>query len=656
MAEFRSLLIANRGEIAARIIRSASQMGLHTIALYSETDRGSPYLLAADQAIFLADDPARGEPFLDIERLVDVALTTGAEAVHPGYGFLSENGDFAQACVDAGLIFVGPSADVIRLMGDKGTAKQRMVAVGLPCVPGYQDSDQSDTRLRAEAEQIGLPLLIKASAGGGGRGMRRVDSFEQFQEALQAARSEALGAFGSDQVILERALDRVRHIEVQVAADQYGNVVHLGERDCSAQRRNQKVIEEAPSPVVDDALRAILGDAPVRATAAIGYLGVGTLEFLLTDDGSYHFIEMNTRLQVEHPVTEAICAIDLVAWQLQIAAGEALPKTQAEITFTGAAIEVRLYAEDPTDGFLPQAGLLSAWSPPTGSGLRVEHSLTPGSTITTHYDPMLAKIIAYGDNREIATKRLLRALQALDIAGVRSNRSFLIRALQHAVFQAGEVHTDFLPQLLAEPLPALTSTQLSLIAALEYRRRAGQWRTSPADWSSAGAPQRGLKLLLNGEKLSFFIVMSGEHAVVSTAEGLSATVTLSPPDQVTGLGSADVDSELIRYRAVASLQGLEIEFGGTSLTVSEERAGDSGGQDSQLAAGQITAPMDGRIIAVAVAEGELVEQGQHLMTLEAMKMEHRIRASRAGRLATVTATVDEQVARGELLATLSDLQ
>jgi len=654
MASFRSLLIANRGEIAARIIRTGQQMGLHTIALYSEADQGSPYLLAADQAVFLADEPARGEPFLDIERLVEAALSSGAEAVHPGYGFLSENGDFAQACTDAGLIFVGPSAEVIKLMGDKGAAKQRMAAAGLPCVPGYQGSDQSDARLLAEAEQIGLPLLIKATAGGGGRGMRRVDSFDQFQESLQAARSEALGAFGSDEVILERALDRVRHIEVQVVADQHGNVVHLGERDCSAQRRNQKVIEEAPSPFVDEALRATLGTAAVEATAAIGYLGVGTLEFLLADDGSYHFIEMNTRLQVEHPVTEAITGVDLVAWQLQIAAGEPLPLAQSDIHFGGAAIEVRLYAEDPADGFLPQSGQLTAWSPPTGVGVRVEHSLAQGSVVTTRYDPMLAKIVAHGDDREIAISRLLASLEELNIVGVRTNRSFLIRTLQHSVFQSGNTHTDFLPKLLAEPLPELTSTQLSVIAALEYRRRCDQWRPAPADWSSAGTPERLLTLLLNGDQVTFSIAMADGRAAVSMADGSSATVILLPPDQPSGLGNADVDGERIRYRAVPAPQGLEIEFGSLILTVQKQSSSGSGDHAAQNSTGQITAPMDGKIIAVVVAEGALVEQGQHLVTLEAMKMEHRISANREGQVTALTATVEEQVSRGELLATISD--
>ncbi|MFM8768700.1 MAG: acetyl/propionyl/methylcrotonyl-CoA carboxylase subunit alpha, partial [Rubrivivax sp.] len=441
---FTKILVANRGEIALRIMRTAHSLGYRSVAVYSEADAQAPHVMAADQAVAIGPAPP-AQSYLNIGALIDAAHASGADAVHPGYGFLAENADFAQACQDAGLVFIGPSPQAIRSMGDKAGAKRLMAAAGVPCIPGFAGVDPADQfleRLAAEAARIGYPVMIKATAGGGGRGMRRVESADAFAAALRSAQSEALHAFGDATVILERALERPRHIEIQVFADRHGQAVHLGERDCSVQRRHQKLIEEAPSPAVDAALREAMGAAAVAAVKAIGYEGAGTLEFLLDEQGCFYFMEMNTRLQVEHPVTEALTGLDLVAWQLRVAAGEPLPLQQHEIQAQGHAIEVRLCAEDAPRGFLPCSGTVRRWHAP--AGLRVEHALCDGAVVPPHYDSMIAKLVAHGPTREDARRRLLRGLHELVALGVTTHPACLARCLALPEFAAGAATTDFI--------------------------------------------------------------------------------------------------------------------------------------------------------------------------------------------------------------------
>ena len=429
---FTKVLIANRGEIACRIMRTAQAQGYDTVAVYSEADADAPHVRIADQAVCIGGAPVE-ESYLNMAAILEAAARTGADAVHPGYGFLAENATFAQACADAGVTFIGPSPRAIALMGNKRLAKLRMAEAEVPCVPGYSGTAQDDPTLAAEGEIIGFPLMVKAAAGGGGRGMRLVEAAADLPAAISGARSEAENAFGSGELILERAVVEPRHVEIQIFADRHGNCLHLGERDCSIQRRHQKVVEEAPSPAVDDALRAEMGRAAVMAARAIDYVGSGTVEFLLGPDDTFYFLEMNTRLQVEHPVTEMITGLDLVAWQLDIANGATLPLSQDEIRFDGHAIEVRLYAEDPYAGFLPQTGVVAAWRP--SAEVRVDGGIAQGQVISPFYDAMVAKVIAHGRSREEARRRLIRGLAGTTLLGVPNNRGFLLDVLRHDNFR-----------------------------------------------------------------------------------------------------------------------------------------------------------------------------------------------------------------------------
>ncbi|HEY7775326.1 MAG TPA: acetyl-CoA carboxylase biotin carboxylase subunit, partial [Kineobactrum sp.] len=470
MAQFDSVLVANRGEIAVRVIRSARQQGYRTIAVYSEADASAPHVQLADEAVLIGPAPVK-ESYLDPQRILQAAVQTGARAIHPGYGFLSENADFARACENAGIVFIGPSAEAIDLMGNKAAAKRLMLAAGVPCIPGYQDEDQSDAALVHAAQEIGTPLMVKAAAGGGGRGMRLVHDLAQLPAALAAARSEAENAFGSGELILEKALLQPRHVEIQVFSDSYGNHIHLGERDCSIQRRHQKVVEESPCPVMTPELRAAMGEAAVNAARSIDYRGAGTVEFLLDVDRQFYFLEMNTRLQVEHPVTEMVTGLDLVALQLQVAQGYALPLSQADVALNGHAIEVRLYAEDAVNDFLPASGTVHRWCPPHGEGIRVDHGLAEGQEVSPFYDPMIAKIVAWGEDRATACRRLQRALQTTVLFGPASNRQFLLEVVENESFQAGTATTAFIsqefPQGVQPRIPQLA--QVCCAAMLQYR-------------------------------------------------------------------------------------------------------------------------------------------------------------------------------------------
>ena len=640
MTSFRKILIANRGEIARRIIRTARAMGCRTVAVYSDVDRDMPYVGEADQAVPIGPAPAT-QSYLSIERILEAARRSGAEAIHPGYGFLAENAAFAEACAVADLVFVGPPADAIRLMGNKAAAKRRMREAGVPCIPGYDGTDQGDETFTAEAALIGFPVMVKAAAGGGGKGMRRVGDAARLRDALRSARAEAEKAFGSGELILERAIDDPRHIEIQVFADQHGNAVHLGERDCSIQRRHQKVIEEAPSPALDDALRAAMGAAAVAAARAIGYVGAGTIEFLLANERNFYFLEMNTRIQVEHAVTEMTTGIDLVEWQLRVAAGEVLPRRQAEIASCGHAIEARLYAEDPEADFLPQAGRLVAWEAPVCAGIRVDDGVASGVTISPFYDPMLAKIIAYGETRELARRRLIAALEDTVALGIITNRQFLIACLSHPVFAVGSVDTGFVERHFAGADRAVVDADVvALAAALFDHRSAQRPDTIASDWRSLRSLPVPMRLKCGEMKHSVEISREGNRRWRVSTDGEARSVELSeiagPRVRFLcdGLGETAQfawDGDVLHL----SLGEVTAAFEDVLLVASAAAPGASG--DAALA------PMTGTVSAVRVRAGDPVRKGQCLVILEAMKMEHEIVAPRDGTIAAVLVNPGEQV-------------
>jgi propionyl-CoA carboxylase alpha chain/3-methylcrotonyl-CoA carboxylase alpha subunit len=611
-----SVLIANRGEIARRIIRTARRLGVRTIAVYSGADAGAPHVAEADEAVLIGPPPAR-ESYLKADAIVEAARSSGAEAIHPGYGFLSENADFAEAVIGAGLIWVGPPPSAIRAMGLKDAAKRLMREAGVPVTPGYLGEDQSPQRLAEEAAAISWPVLIKAVAGGGGKGMRRVDRAEEFLAALEAARREAQSTFGDDRVLLERYVTRPRHIEVQVFGDAHGHVVHLFERDCSLQRRHQKVVEEAPAPGMDAATREALCAAAVRAAQAVAYVGAGTVEFIADASEGLRadriwFMEMNTRLQVEHPVTEAITGLDLVEWQLRVAGGEPLPLGQDQIVMRGHAIEARLYAEDPARGFLPSTGPLTHFVLP--SGVRADSGVEAGGEITPYYDPMIAKLIAHASKREAAAAALTRACRAVEVWPVTVNAGFLGRLLAEPDFRAARLDTGFIDERLATlaPAPAPSDAAIAAAAAL---------LASPPDgapWSSLNgfrlnAPEA--PALLQWKETDFFATPGG---AVST--GLK------------------LDDAAVVFE------------GGESYVFTRPRA--AGADDVMAGNGQILAPMPGRIASLAVKAGDTVQRGQTLVTLEAMKMEHGLVAHFDAKVAEVRCAVGDQVSEGALLVRL----
>jgi geranyl-CoA carboxylase alpha subunit len=648
MSAFHKLLVANRGEIAVRVMRAARAMGLRTVAVYSSADADAQHVRQADQAVWIGESlPAQS--YLDIAALLEAARSSGADAVHPGYGFLAENAGFAKACRDAGLVFVGPSPEAIEAMGDKAGAKRLMQAAGVPCIPGYQGEDQRAATLAAEAARIGWPVMIKATAGGGGRGMRLAPSAADFAGLLQSAQSEALHAFGSAAVILERAIVAPRHIEIQVFADRHGHAIHLGERDCSVQRRHQKVIEESPSPAVSAALRERMGATAVAAAKAIRYEGAGTLEFLLDADGRYWFMEMNTRLQVEHPVTEAVTGLDLVELQLRTAAGEPLPLEQADVRIGGHAIEVRLCAEDPRQGFMPQSGALAAWRP--APALRTEHALRDGAAVPPFYDSMIAKLVSHGRTRDEARQRLLAGLQDTVALGIATNQQFLQRALAHPVFAKGAATTafiaDHLDGLLA-PDPT-TEARAALLAAL-LLQVGERGRPSPLAHTLPNA----LRFALDGTT----------HAARVSPRGagrFDIALGAQLPAQVELLALADDGTVRFACQGLSEqalvlreADRVDFHFRGQAFRLENlthaaaPRTGPAGGD------GLLRASMNGRVIALLAAEGDTVAAGQPLVTLEAMKMEHVHCAPRAGRLAALHVAVGAQVAARHVVAEIAD--
>lgn len=636
---FERILVANRGEIACRVIRTAKQLGYRTVAVYSEADRDALHVQLADQAVCIG--PATvAQSYLSSAAILDAARRTGADAIHPGYGFLSENAEFAAACEDAGITFIGPPAAAIHLMGSKRLSKIAMQDAGVPCIPGYQGAEQDDDTLAREAERIGLPLMIKASAGGGGRGMRVVTDTAELREQLRAARSEARNAFGSDELILERAVLAPRHVEVQVFGDQHGNIIHLGERDCSVQRRHQKVVEEAPCPVMTEALRSRMGEAAVLAARACNYVGAGTVEFLLDRHGDFYFLEMNTRLQVEHPVTELITGQDLVAWQIQVAQGEPLPLTQEQVTLHGHAMEVRLYAEDPAQQFLPQTGPVLSWAPAGGDGVRIDHGLRQGFAVGSHYDPMLAKVIAWGRTRDEARRRLIRAVEDTRLLGVRSNQSFLAAILRHPVFAAGDATTAFIADDFAEdaslrPQPP-SSTTWALAAAL---------RCQPAQAATGPASRAAQRLLLaHGEQdCAVTITADAEHWLVQVGEQRHRVQLLD--------GAAEIDGVRRPYYAERQSGQWWLQHDGWQGAF-EDHSHRASTAARSSGSGRIRAPMDGAVLALQCAVGDNVRKGETLVLLEAMKIEHSLKADMDGIVEAISINVGDQVKSRQILLTI----
>jgi geranyl-CoA carboxylase alpha subunit len=631
------ILIANRGEIAVRIARAARELGHKSIAVYSDADAHALHVEAADEAVRIGPPPV-AESYLSIPAIVEAAKQSGADSVHPGYGFLAENAAFARACAKAGRTFIGPPAKAIALMGDKAKAKARMEKAGVPTVPGHAGEDQSAAALAKAARQVGYPLMIKAAAGGGGRGMRVVTDAKDFKAALASAQSEAKGAFGDDRVLLERLITGARHVEIQVIADGHGNVVHLGERDCSVQRRHQKVIEEAPSPAVDEELRERMGEAAVAAARAIGYEGAGTVEFLLAADGAFYFLEMNTRLQVEHPVTEMVSDLDIVALQMLVAAGEALPIDQEDVLFEGHAIEARLYAEDPAAGFLPAAGLIAAWTPPHGAFIRVDHGLIEGQEVTPFYDPMIAKVIAWGETRTVARHRLIGALQDTVLLGLPTNRRFLIEVLGDETFADGEATTDFLDAGFAGrslEARAPSPTMLALAALL----LAGYDGSKPV-WGRRFIPIIPIILDVAGERIEADIAVAetGPHTVEVNGDTVTLCIIERDGPHLRFQQAGSVHTA----RAVVDGMAVHIELDGVSATIRELPA-HAGALGAEAGDGVIRAPLTGKVLRAPRKAGERVAAGDVLFIVEAMKMEHEVRAPTDGVIAEALAREGEQV-------------
>ena len=636
-----SLLIANRGEIACRIMRTARELGVATVAVHSDTDRDALHVRCADQAVNLGG--ARpSESYLRVEAIIAAAKATGAQAIHPGYGFLSENADFARAVDAAGLIFVGPPASAIDAMGSKSAAKALMDAAGVPLVPGYHGADQALETFRAEAAKIGYPVLLKAAAGGGGKGMKVVESEAELSEALSSAQREAQAAFGDARMLVEKYVLQPRHVEIQVFADQHGNAVYLAERDCSIQRRHQKVVEEAPAPGLSPELRRAMGEAAVTAARAIGYVGAGTVEFLLDARGEFFFMEMNTRLQVEHPVTELITGQDLVAWQLRVAAGQPLPLTQEQIVLRGHAIEVRLYAEDPEQDFLPASGELTLYrEPAAGVGRRVDSGVVEGDRVSPFYDPMLSKLIAWGEDRETARRRLLAMLAEQQLGGVHSNLAFLRRVLAHPAFAAAELDTGFIARhtdvLLPAPAPLPDAFWALAARAWLLTQPAARRADDPhSPWASAS----GLRLGLAGEQRLH--LRCGE----AEARALPAAGVSLQGDQLLVEGR--------RHAVQRRGQWLFVEWNGQLQRVTQvDPIGEV--EARQHGHGGLNAPMNGSVVRVLVEPGQRVAAGELLVVVEAMKMEHSIRAAEAGEVTAVHCAEGDLVDEGRVLVALQPL-
>ena len=657
MKRFDSILVANRGEIACRVLRSAKTLGYKTVAIFSDPDTDSPHVQLADQAIRIGPGPA-SESYLKPEAVIKAALQSGAGAIHPGYGFLSENAGFAAACLESGLIFIGPTSEAIAIMGDKARSKVRMLEVGVPCIPGYQGEDQSDSAFASAINEIDFPVMIKASAGGGGRGMRLIEESDQLLNALTLARAEAKSSFGSDKLILEKVIESSRHVEIQIFADVFGNMIHLGERDCSVQRRHQKVIEEAPCPVMTPEIRELMGESALKAARSVNYIGAGTVEFLLDESGKFYFLEMNTRLQVEHPVTESITGLDLVAIQISVAQGESLALTQEEVSFTGHSIEARLYAEDPSKGFLPTTGNVDLWAPAEGLNIRIDDGIMTGQKISPFYDPMLAKIICSGPDRETARSKLVFALKQTALFGVPNNREFLIDCLERQKFIDRKVTTGFISEEFGgdtfkkyKPLFRDAAIAAVIELAIDYRKYQGSSVGVAAelkDWTNVGALMsrkryqfdeiiydlfvsaidRKEKYLVRGADQSVEIKIHHVDYFNSTVSIQDKRYTVQHQSPENGVICLSIDGREAIYRDLTQRDGLGVE---------------------PVGEGRITTPMHGLLLSVSVEAGASVEKGQIIAVLEAMKMRYEICSEVDGLVAEVYVSSGDQVASDQLL-------
>jgi acetyl-CoA carboxylase biotin carboxylase subunit len=665
----RNVLVANRGEIACRIMRTCRAMGIATVAVYADADANARHVREADEAVRIGES-APSASYLNIPALIAAAHRTGADAIHPGYGFLAERAEFAAACRAAGIIFIGPSPEVIARMGDKSEARQLIAAAGVPVVPGYDDADQTERRLLAAARAIGFPLMVKASAGGGGKGMRVVERERDLPEALAAARREAHAAFGDTRLLLERLIHEPRHIEFQIVGDAHGHIIHLGERECSIQRRHQKVIEETPSVALTPELRARMGDAAVTVGRQLGYTNAGTVEFILAPDGQFYFLEVNTRLQVEHPVTELVTGLDLVRWQIQVAEGRPLPLAKEQVTFSGHAIEARVYAEDPAQGYLPATGTLALWREPQGAGVRVDAGVSAGDAISIYYDPLLAKISAHGADRPEALRRLERALARTTLFGVRNNIEFLQRVLLHPAFLAGEISTAFLERhsaaLIAPTEDGMEPCALALAAlaaALQRTLASSTLLFAPQAWrNNRNRPlvERFAPLEITpGSGYSPRTVAVEVQLAPMAAHTFAATIIDGERRATWSVAVADrdgadltliVDGRRLRATALETSKGEWWARGGDGAVVVLRWLSPLPEPDARARSGDsLAAPMPGQVIALLVAEGQQVRAGDPLLILEAMKMEHTIRAPHDGVVAAIYARPGTQAPAGAAL-------
>ncbi|MEU5123981.1 acetyl/propionyl/methylcrotonyl-CoA carboxylase subunit alpha [Streptomyces asoensis] len=660
---FDTVLVANRGEIAVRVIRTLRALGVRSVAVFSDADADARHVREADTAVRIGPPPA-AESYLSVERLLEAAARTGAQAVHPGYGFLAENAGFARACADAGLVFIGPPADAIALMGDKIRAKETVEAAGVPVVPGGRDPD-----LAGAAHRLGAPVLLKPSAGGGGKGMRLVRDLAVLEEEIAAARREARTSFGDDTLLVERWVDRPRHIEIQVLADGHGNVVHLGERECSLQRRHQKIVEEAPSVLLDERTRAAMGEAAVQAARSCGYRGAGTVEFIVPggDPSSYYFMEMNTRLQVEHPVTELVTGLDLVEWQLRVAAGEPLSFGQEDVRLTGHAVEARICAEDPARGFLPSGGTVLRLREPQGDGVRTDSGLSEGTEVGSLYDPMLSKVIAYGPDRETALRRLRAALAGTVTLGVQTNAGFLRRLLAHPAVVAGELDTGLVEREAAALVPAGVPQEVYTAAAL-LRQAALAPRSPDTDWVDPFSVPDGWRLGGDPAWTAHHLQVPGQDPVTvrvrGTADGgaevlldgdatpLRAAAGQPPRPGADPRFTCRLDGVSRTFAALAD--GTWLGHEGDAWQVRDhDPVADSLGRGAHAGADSLTAPMPGTVTVVKVAVGDEVAAGQSLLVVEAMKMEHVISAPHAGTVAELDVAPGATVAMDQVLAVIA---
>jgi len=640
--KFSKVLVANRGEIAVRVMQTAKAMGYQTVAVYSDVDRNARHVQEADEAVYIGASKV-SESYLSIAKIIEACKKTGSDAVHPGYGFLSENTDFAQACIDNQITFIGPTASAIELMGSKRLSKIAMIEAGVPCVPGYEGDRQDLEYLATQAEQIGFPIMVKASAGGGGRGMRLVQQSSQLVEALQTARSEAENAFGSGELILEKAVIAPRHVEIQVFGDTHGNYVYLFERDCSIQRRHQKVVEEAPCPVMTPELRQQMGEAAVAAAKACAYVGAGTVEFLLDASGEFYFLEMNTRLQVEHPVTEFITGLDLVEWQLRVANGEYLPLQQHELSIKGHAIEVRLYAEDPRQDFLPQTGQVLRWKPTILPNVRIDHGMLSTDEVSPFYDPMVAKVIAYGKTREDAIRLLARAVDDCVLLGVNSNKQFLVNLLRHPIVVAGDTNTAFIQQHFQDD-DSLHSQVLSLetlaIAAALFSQSKGT-----AVWQTGLGVPLPLKLKYDDQQIQLQLSSVNNTFTVQLCDQTVCIEVIEKTDeQLTYF--VDGIRRRVQYVSDGDQLYLDRDNGNVAIrnvTYAAPETADVAGD------GKIRAPMDGAVINILVNKGDQVVKGQTLLVLEAMKIQQQIRSDVDGVVEDILGQQGQQVKKRQML-------